>query len=83
MLAQWGANPIAGAIAQTLHKGAWFHAPGAPSVITSKTGGRQGRKLEGAAFDSAYSIALDIRAWELASENIAFRVCVPLGAFWG
>ena len=79
---QWNVNKTAAAMAQTLHEGAWFKVGASESVITSKTGGRQGCKLGGIIFNSAYSIALDIMAWELAKAGVAFRVRVPEGAFW-
>ena len=79
---QWGVNPTAAAMARTLHEGARFKVGNCSTLITSKTGGRQGCKLGGMTFNSVYSIALDIMTWELAKQEVCLRVRVPEGAFW-
>eukprot|EP00973_Karenia_brevis_P062247 8658418-Karenia_brevis.AAC.1 len=52
LFAQWMVDPKATQLAHTLHQGAWFAVGALPTVVTSRTGGRQGCKLGATTFNS-------------------------------
>ena len=82
LLKQWNADERACQLACTLHQGAWFSVDGLSTVITSRTGGRQGCTLGMTTFNSAYTVALDMLAFGLKQHEITLVVQVPTAAFW-
>ena len=70
-------GPGAAALAESLHRDAWFAIGGLDTAVTSKTGGRQGCKLGALTFNSAYSIGLDMLTWHLRNAGVAYKVKVP------
>jgi hypothetical protein len=83
VLEQWGADPKAVELAQSLHANAWIGVgEGSTTAVTSRTGGRQGCKLGALTFNCDYSIALGILTVALAEADIVMRTRVPSGPFW-
>ena len=79
LLLHGGVDPAAAALAESLHRGAWFSIEDLDTAVTSKTGGRQDCKLGALTFNSAYSIGLDMLTWHLRNAGVAFSVKVPDG----
>ena len=73
LLLQWSVDAGATALAEPLHRHAWFSVGDFDTVVTSRTGGRQGCKLGALTFNSAYGIVLDILAWEMSRSNLRKR----------
>ena len=79
---QWAVDGEASEMARTLHENAWFAVADLPTVVTSRTGGRQGCKLGATIFNSYYSVPLKLLEWRLAKLGVCLVVQVPEGAFW-
>ena len=69
-----GVDPSVTRAINVLHSGSWFHYGTRPSVITSKSGGRQGCKLGGIIFSVAYMRALRKLRQALRRERIPLKV---------
>ena len=82
VLEQWGVDPKAVELAESLHAGAWLSVGSLDTAVLSLTGGRQGCKLGSLLFNSAYAVALDMLHWELSEAGISLRVHVEGQCFW-
>ena len=84
VLKQLGANPVAEALARSLHTAAWFQLPADTHLLVTRTGGRQGCKLGAVLFNMVYSVALRRVTAALAERGIVTRITTSgAGPFWG
>ena len=74
VLKQLGANPVAEALARSLHTAAWFQLPADTHLLVTRTGGRQGCKLGAVLFNMVYSVALRRVTAALAERGMVTRI---------
>ncbi|CAK0895894.1 unnamed protein product [Prorocentrum cordatum] len=82
LIGHWGEDPVASAMARTLHEGAWLAIDGRPTAVASQTGGRRGCKLGAQMFNNVYGVALHVIAWELDRRGVALKVAEAPREFW-
>jgi hypothetical protein len=79
---QMGIDPRVTALVRELHCMAWFQYQGCADYVYTMTGGRQGCKLGGIVFNSAYALVLIALRSRLKSQGITFKLRRRTSAFW-
>ena len=69
-------------VVRELHTNSWFQYEGCDTHVATTTGGRQGCKLGGIVFNSAYALVLIALRSKLQSLGITLRVKRRDGPFW-
>ena len=69
-------------LVRELHTKSWFQYQGCNTYVATMTGGRQGCKLGGIVFNSAYALVLIALRSKLTSSGITLRVKRRDGPFW-
>jgi hypothetical protein len=80
---QWGVSKEVTEMMNGLHTKAWCSYAESKSFVVTYTGGRQGCKLGGYVFGSAFALALNMLYEQLRAEGILLRLRRTSGAFWG